>query len=67
MNNPREHSNTAVAEVRRVRDELNREIESATATELVDRVRKHQYASPLLQRLAAKAETRPAAAMPQLQ
>ena len=46
---------TAVDQMRRVRDQLNREIEAVSGPDLLDRVHGHRYASPLLQRLASKA------------
>ncbi len=49
---------SAVQKVRRVRDQLNREIENASGAELLDLVRRHQYVNPLLQRLASKAVSR---------
>ena len=49
------HQETAVEQVRRVRDQLNRDIEATTRQELLDRVHGHQYASPVLKRLASKA------------
>ena len=46
---------TAVEQMRRVRDQLNREIEAASGPDLLDRVHGYRYTSPLLQRLASKA------------
>jgi hypothetical protein len=55
MSKPQEDRQTAVEQVRRVRDQLNREIEAMTGQELLDHLREHRYASPALQRLASKA------------
>ncbi len=55
MSETHEHRETAVEQVRRVRDQLNREIEATTGQELLDRIHGHQYASPVLQRLASRA------------
>jgi len=55
MSEAHQHRETAVEQVRRVRDQLNREIEATTGQELLDRIQGHQYASPFLQRLASKA------------
>ncbi|NDH65956.1 MAG: hypothetical protein EBY26_06245 [Microbacteriaceae bacterium] len=46
---------TAVEQMRRVREQLNREIEAVSGPDLLDRVHGHRYTSPLLQRLALKA------------
>jgi hypothetical protein len=55
MSEEHQHQETAVEQVRRVRDQLNREIEATTGQELLDDIREHRYASPALQRLASKA------------
>lgn len=55
MSKPQEDRQTAVEQVRRVRDQLNREIEATTGQALLDRIHGHRYASPFLQRLASKA------------
>lgn len=55
MSKPQEDRQTAVEQVRRVRDQLNREIEATTGQVLLDRIHGHRYSSPLLQRLASKA------------
>jgi len=49
---------TAVDQMRRVRDQFNREIEAVSGPDLLDRVHGHRYASPLLQRLASKAASK---------
>jgi hypothetical protein len=41
--------------VRRVRDQLNKEIEATTGKSLLDHIHGHRYTSPFLQRLASKA------------
>ena len=55
MSEAHQHRETAVEQVRRVRDQLNREIEATTGQELLDRIQGHRYASPVLQRLASRA------------
>lgn len=55
MSKPEEDRQTAVEQVRRVRDQLNQEIEATTRQALLDRIHGHRYASPFLQRLASKA------------
>jgi hypothetical protein len=55
MSDKHSHQETAVEQMRRVRDQLNREIEATTGQALLDRIREHRYASPALQRLASKA------------
>ena len=55
MSEIKKQQETAVEQMRRVRDQLNREIEAASGADLLDQVHGHRYASPLLQRLAAKA------------
>jgi len=49
---------TAVDQMRRVREQLNREIEAVSESDLLDRVHSHRHASPLLQRLASKAASK---------
>jgi hypothetical protein len=55
MSEPQQHPETAVEQVRRVRDQLNREIEATTGKSLLDHIHGHRYTSPFLQRLASKA------------
>jgi len=55
MSDMQKQQETAVEQMRRVRDQLNREIEAASGPDLLDRVHGHRYTSPLLQRLASKA------------
>ena len=55
MSETHKHQETAVEQVRRVRDQINREIEAATGKALLDHVHGHRYTSPFLQRLASKA------------
>ena len=55
MSEIQKQQETAVEQMRRVRDQFNREIEAASAPDLLDRVHGYRYVSPLLQRLAAKA------------
>jgi len=55
MSEPQQLRETAVEQVRRVRDQLNREIETTTGEALLDRIHGHRYASPFLQRLASRA------------
>jgi hypothetical protein len=55
MNESPSDRETAVAQMRRVRDQLNCEIESVDVVELLDRIRGHRYSDPFLQRLAMKA------------
>ena len=54
MNETQEHQVTAVQQMRRVRDQLNREIEATSGKALLDQIGGHRYSSPLLQRLASK-------------
>ena len=54
MSEPQQLRETAVEQVRRVRDQLNREIEATTGEALLDRIHGHRYASPFLQRLASR-------------
>ncbi len=56
MSETKKQQETAVEQMRRVRDQLNREIEAVSGPDLLDRVHGYRYASPLLQRLALKAE-----------
>jgi len=58
MSEIKKQQETAVEQMRRVRDQLNREIEAASGPDLLDRVHGHRYASPLLQRLASKAASK---------
>ena len=55
MSETQQHQGTAVEQVRRVRDHLNREIEATTGKALLDHVHGHRYTIPFLQRLALKA------------
>ena len=50
-----QHQETAVEQVRRVRDQLNQEIEATAGKALLDQIHGHRYTSPCLQRLALKA------------
>lgn len=61
MSESQQRRETAVEQVRRVRDELNREIEAAGREALRDRIRGHRFASPTLERLASKAVAKQAA------
>jgi hypothetical protein len=54
MSKPQQHPETAVEQVRRVRDQLNREIEATTGEALLERIHGHRYVSPFLQRLASR-------------
>jgi len=58
MSERKKQQETAVEQMRRVREQLNREIEAASGPELLDRVHGHRYASPLLKRLASKAASK---------
>ena len=58
MSETQKQQETAVEQMRRVRDQLNREIEAVSWPDLLDRVHGHRYASPLLQRLASKATSK---------
>ena len=58
MSETDQHQEAAVAQVRRVRDHLNREIEATTGKALLDHVHGHRYTSPFLQRLASKAASK---------
>jgi len=55
MSEIQKQQDTAVDQMRLVRDQLNREIEATSKQSLLDRVHGHQYTNPLLQRLASKA------------
>lgn len=55
MSETQKQPDTAVDQMRVVRDRFNREIEATSVSGLLDRVHGHRYESPLLQRLAAKA------------
>lgn len=61
MSETKKHPETAVEQVRRIRDQLNREIEATTGKALLDHIRGHRYTSPSLQRLASKAIAKAAA------
>jgi hypothetical protein len=58
MSEIKKHQETAVEQMRRVRDQLNRDIEAASGPDLLEQVHGHRYASSLLQRLASKAASR---------
>ena len=58
MSEIKKQQETAVEQMRRVRDQLNRDIEAASGPDLLDQVHGHRYASPLLQRLALKAASK---------
>jgi hypothetical protein len=55
MSDAQQHRETAVEQVRRVRDQLNRDIEATTGEALLDQVHGHRYSSEFLQRLASRA------------
>ena len=55
MSEIQKQQETAVEQMRRVRDQLNREIEATSGPDLLDHVHGHRCTSPLLQRLALKA------------
>ena len=55
MSEKHTHQETAVEQMRRVRDQLNREIEATSGEALLDQISGHRYTSPFLQRLASKA------------
>jgi len=54
MSETEQHQETAVEQVRRVRDRLNQELEATTGKALVDLIHGHRFTSPILLRLAAK-------------
>jgi hypothetical protein len=56
MSDKHSHQETAVEQMRRVRDQLNREIEATSGKALLDQISGHRYSSPFLQRLASKAK-----------
>jgi hypothetical protein len=58
MSEIKKQQETAVEQMRRVRDQLNREIEAVSGPDLLDQLHGHRYASPLLQRLASKAASK---------
>ena len=58
MSDMQKQQETAVEQMRRVRDQLNREMEAASGADLLHQVHGHRYASPLLQRLASKAASK---------
>jgi len=62
MSETHQHQETAVEQVRRVRDHLNLEIEATTDKALLDRVHGHRYTSPFLQRLSSKVASKAGAA-----
>ena len=66
MSEIQKQQETAVERMRRVRDQLSREIEAVSGPDLLDHVHGHRYASPLLQRLASKAGSKaePSGAVP---
>ena len=55
MSETQKQPDTAVDQMRVVRDRFNQEIEAKSSSGLLDHVPGHRYESPLLQRLAAKA------------
>jgi hypothetical protein len=55
MNENHTEKETGVEQMRRVRDQLNREIEATSGRALLDQIGAHRYSSPFLQRLASKA------------
>ena len=55
MNEKHMEKETGVAQMRRVRDQLNREIEATSGKALLDQIGGHRCSSPFLQRLASKA------------
>jgi hypothetical protein len=55
MSDKQSHQETAVEQMRRVRDQLNQEIEATSGKALLDQIGRHRYSSPFLQRLALKA------------
>ena len=61
MSEIQKQQETAVEQMRRVRDQLNREIEATSGPDLLDRVHGHRYTRQLLQRLALKAVGKPKA------
>lgn len=61
MSEKHTHQETAVEQMRRVRDQLNREIEATSGKALLDQISGHRYSSPFLQRLASKAAASEAA------
>lgn len=58
MSETQQHQETTVQQVRRVRDQLNQEIEATPGKALLDQIHGHRYASPFLQRLASKATSK---------
>ena len=50
MSDKHSHQETAVEQMRRVRDQLNREIEATSGKVLLDQICGHRYSSPFLQR-----------------
>ena len=55
MNEKHTEQETGVEQMRRVRDQLNREIETTSGKALLDQIGGHRYSNPFLQRLASKA------------
>lgn len=58
MSETQEHQETAVQQVRRVREQLNREIEATSGQALLDQIHGHRFTTPFLQRLASKAASK---------
>lgn len=58
MSEKHTHQESAVEQMRRVRDQLNREIEATSGKALLDQISGHRYTSPFLQRLASKAASK---------
>lgn len=55
MNEKHTEKEPGVEQMRRVRDQLNREIEATSGKALLDQISGHRYSNPFLQRLASKA------------
>ena len=55
MSESQKHQETAVEQMRLVRDQFNLEIEATSGKDLLDQVHGHRYENPILQRLASKA------------
>ena len=55
MSETPKHPETAVGQIRRVRNQLNQEIEAKTGKSLLEHIHGHRYLSPFLQLLPSKA------------
>jgi hypothetical protein len=55
MSERQKQQETAVEQMRLVRDQFNLEIEATSGKDLLDHVHGHRYENPLLQQLASKA------------